>query len=222
MLNLVLKDFLNLKRVLWLPLLYGFIFLYAFHTMEGAALIAVTIAVNYTLMLQACAFDDKSRSDLLLLSLPISRQTVVRAKYLSAFLYAFLGILTYVLAWGIYHFFPISFSLPKITLMLLVEGFVLAVLLNSLYYPVFFKFGHLKSNTYAVIIFMLFTFVPAMLLGLVKRGSQNPFFARLVEAVKPWLAAAPNSPAVLLLTIAFFLLAFSYRLSLYFYEKREF
>lgn len=222
MLNLVFKDLLNLKKVIWLPLVYGFILLYAFHTMEEAALIGVTIAVNYMFMLQTCGYDDKNRSDILLLSLPLSRKTVVGAKYLSAFLYAILGLLTYVVAWGIYHWFIVSFPLPALTPALVFVGFALAMMLSSVYYPVYFKFGHLKSNIYGIVIFMLFTFLPSILLGIFRRGSENLILARFVQVVKPWLAASPNRPVVILIMTALLLFALSYRLSLRFYEKREF
>ena len=98
MVKLVWKDLLILKRYLWVAPLYGIFAFFAFRTMPDGGLSAATVAVTYMFMLQSITQDDKNMSEIMLNSLPLRRRDIVLAKYLSVFLYASLGILSFLLA----------------------------------------------------------------------------------------------------------------------------
>ena len=100
MFKLVWKDFLILRKVLWYAPIYSFIMAFAFSNTSAGALSASTIVVSYMLMIQACARDEKNKSEIMLNSLPLRRRDIVLAKYLSVFPYAILGILSYLLTQG--------------------------------------------------------------------------------------------------------------------------
>src|SRR5665647_5605 len=100
MVNLVWKDLLILKRSLWLAPLYAFFAVFAFKAMPDGGLSAATVAVTYMLMFQAFTLDNKNNSEIMLNSLPLIRKDIVLAKYLSVFLYAAFGILSFLLAQG--------------------------------------------------------------------------------------------------------------------------
>ena len=113
MIKLVWKDLLILKRYLWLAPLYGILAFFVFKTMPGGALSAATLGATYMLMVQASIQDDKNKSEIMLNSLPLRRQDIVFAKYLSVFLYAVLVILSFLLTQGVVTIIGIPISISQ-------------------------------------------------------------------------------------------------------------
>src|SRR5665647_780924 len=153
MVNLVRKDLLILKRYLWLAPLYGFFALYTFRTMPGGALSVGTVVVTYMLMLQAITQDDKNNSEIMLNSLPLRRKDIVLAKYISGFLYATLVILLFLVAQTVVTVMGISISITKISLEGIAGALIAMALLISFYFPIYFKFGYLRSRIVGTILF---------------------------------------------------------------------
>jgi len=228
MFNLVWKDLLSLKRSLWLASLYGVFALFAFSSLKGVALSAGTIGASYMLLSQACAKDDKNKSELMLNSLPLRRRDIVLAKYLSVFLYATLAILSFLLAQGVVSVIGIPISLTKISL----EGIALAlvnmIVLISFYYPIYFKLGYLRSNMVGGILFFACFFLPMSAASIMHwfGGVGNPAFRNivvLIQRVASWLQTQADwQISSYLLALALILMAASVRLSLRFYTRREF
>ncbi|GAB6172468.1 hypothetical protein JCM15765_19460 [Paradesulfitobacterium aromaticivorans] len=220
--TLILKDFLNLRKILPFVLVYGLIMIVGFQSIPDAALTASTVAITYLLMLQACARDDKNKSEIMLNSLPLKRKTIVAAKYLTVFLYAALGLVSYLIAYVIVvntgipvHVFPLSLSAT-------VGVVIAAILMSSLYYPVYFKFGLLKSNIYGMVIFFAFFFSRGLVLGIVKRLANSPL-PPSIELVLQWLSRQSEyGLAFIILIIGLALMGLSYLLSVRFYSGREF
>ncbi|HZK83124.1 MAG TPA: ABC-2 transporter permease, partial [Desulfosporosinus sp.] len=154
MVNLVWKDFLLLKRSLWLAPLYAFFAFFALRTMPDGGLSAATVVVTYMLLLQAIIQDDKNQSEVMLNSLPLRRGNIVLAKYLSAFVYATLGILSFLLAQGIVTVVGIPLSINQISLEEIFGALIAMVVLIGSYFPIYFKFGYLRSRIVGTILFV--------------------------------------------------------------------
>lgn len=220
--TLILKDLLNLRKVLVFVLVYGVIMIVGFQNMKNAALAASTVAISYLLMLQACARDDKNKSEIILNSLPLSRHTIVAAKYLTVFLYAALGLVSYLIAYVLVkitgipvHVFPLSLSAT-------VGVTIAAILMSSLFYPVYFKFGYLKSNIYGMVVFFVFFFGPGLILNVVKRLANSPL-QKIIEFVAQWLSRQSEyGLAFEMVIIGLLFMGLSYLLSVRFYSRREF
>lgn len=220
--TLILKDLLNVKKVLAFVLVYGLIMIVAFQNIPDAPLTASTVAVSYLLMLQACVRDDKNKSEIMLNSLPLKRKTIVAAKYLTVFLYAALGLVSYLIAHMLVkttgipvHVFPLSLGGT-------VGVVIAAILMSSLYYPVYFKFGYLKSNIYGTVVFFAFFFSRGLILDAIKRLANSPL-PQSVELVVQWLSRQSEySLAFIMLIIGLAFMGMSYLLSVRFYSGREF
>jgi len=228
MVNLVWKDIIILKRFLWLAPLYGSFALFFFRTIPGGALSAGTVMVTYMLVLQAITLDDKSHSEIMLNSLPIRRMDIVFAKYLSVFLYAAVVIMFYLLAQTVVTVMGISISITKISLEGIAGALIAMALLISVYFPIYFKFGYLRSRIVGTILFVVSLFLFPMGITLVHGvgGMNNPIFQRFVASlhrVIGWLQTQTDwQIASYLLVLALIFTAASALLSLRFYTRREF
>lgn len=233
MLNLVWKDLLILKRILWIALIYGFCGLLVFSfTMEGAALSFITIMVTYMLIDRACDLDSRNKSEIILNSLPLCRRDIVLAKYLSVFLYAAIAILSSVFAQEVVSVtrIPVLGGAPisKISLEGLVGALVATVAFISFYYPIYFKLGYARIKWVGMILVLsLMFFIPngsniARGLG----GVRNPILQKilvLMGRLGNWLQTQADwQIASYMLVFALILMSASARLSMRFYARREF
>lgn len=222
MATLILKDLMNVKKVLAFVLIYGFIMIFGFQNVPDAALTASTVAISYLLMLQACLRDDKNKSEIILNSFPLTRKTIVGAKYLTIFLYTALGLVSYLFAYVIVEITGIPFHVYPLTLNNVVGVVIAAILMSALFYPVYFKFGYPKSNIYGMIIFFAFFFSRGIVLSIAKRLG-NYSLPHSIERIIQWLSGQTEySLALIMLIGGLALLGLSYLLSLRFYSTREF
>lgn len=228
MINLVWKDLLILKRFLWLAPLYGFFAFFAFSTMPDGGLSASTVAVTYMFILQAITQDDKNKSEIMLNSLPLGRRDIVLAKYLSVFLYAALGILSFLLAHGLVTVIGIPISISQVSSEEIFGALIAMVVMISIYFPIYFKFGYLRSRMVGMILLMASFFLVPMVALIVHRfgGVNSPTWQSIrvsTQKMAGWLQTQADWQIVSYLSaIALILMALSALLSLRFYTKREF
>ena len=90
--QLIKKDFMIQKKTLMLSMILMAFFAMSFAAFESAGLVMSVVAFSYLFVQGASAIEDKSNSDVLLVSLPIKRTTIVLAKYLSIYVFAALGL----------------------------------------------------------------------------------------------------------------------------------
>ena len=89
MYSLLLKDFYVLKRQFLMALAYLALMSYTMTGVMGSLMVpGLTVAITYILIFQSCIADDKSNSELLLLSFPLLRREIVQFRYLIMFVYA--------------------------------------------------------------------------------------------------------------------------------------
>lgn len=222
MFNLVWKDIIVLRKTLWLAPIYGFLVVFIFNHMNGGALSAATVGTTYLLMIQACARDDKNKSEVMLNSLPLHRRDIVLAKYLSVFPYAALGILSYLLAQAAASLCGIQPDINKFSLESIMGALIAVIGMVSFYFPVYFKFGFIRSNMIGMIFFFGFFFG----VGIINSGLQkihNHLAHDLILGITNWLQTQTDYLiAFYLLVLGLILIAGSILLSLTFYSSREF
>ncbi|GIN92692.1 hypothetical protein J22TS1_37430 [Siminovitchia terrae] len=88
MYHLIKKDILMQKRALKLSILLMIFFSFTLSNLGAAGLTIGILAITYQLVLGASALEDKNNSDIILISLPIKRTTIVLSKYVSIYIYA--------------------------------------------------------------------------------------------------------------------------------------
>lgn len=218
MYRLIWKDFMIIRRTLWFIPLYAFGMAIAFSNSSAGALSASTIGIAYMLLIQANARDEKNKSEIMLNSLPLSRQDVVLAKYLSVFPYVIMGIIFYLLTQGVVSITGIPIPLGRISLEEVIGVLVGVMGMISIYFPIYFKLGYLRSNMIATLLFLGFIFFSMALINYGLNGDYNI----LNELMNQLHAQADWQIAIYLLTFMVIIMSGSILLSLRFYSNREF
>lgn len=223
MFKLIWKDFLILKKSLWSVPIYSFGVAIAFSSTNAGALSASTIGATYMLMIQACARDEKNKSEIMLNSLPLRRRDIVFAKYLSFFPYAILGILSYLFTQAVVSVTGIPITLEKLSLEGIIGVLVAVIGMISIYFPIYFKLGYQRSNIIATFLFLGIFFSAIALIGHGLRGVYNPVTHNILNGAANWLQTQADwQIASYLIALMLIIMAASFRLSLRFYAKREF
>ncbi|MDV2687075.1 ABC-2 transporter permease, partial [Alkalihalophilus lindianensis] len=70
------------------------------------------LTVTYQLVLGACALEDKNNGDIILISLPIRRNTIVLSKYVSIYVYAAYATLGFYLTYLIINLLNLPLDIP--------------------------------------------------------------------------------------------------------------
>lgn len=219
MLSLMLKDILLLKKTIAFSALYLVFMLFVFASLDNAASVFVIcmVAITYMLTVSGCALDDKNKADVILNSLPLSRSVIVGARYLMVFVYVIFAVIIYILATrvvGMMHLIP---SLHPVSLEEVLGAFLSISFLASIYLPLYFKFGYIKSKIYHFILFFGMFFGISLVASGIASGNPTllgiaAFLSRQSEGVIGAMIAGT----------ALALLAVSYGISLRIYRNREF
>lgn len=219
---LIIKDLLVQKRMgVWL-LFFGLFLPFAVVGSFGASAVTLCIVVfTYMLLTGSIARSDQNgHSDVLLLSLPLSRKTVVLSKYVSVLLYYCAGIVLYS------GLSAAQSLLPGVTrpMTMTVDGMILSlcgvVFFSGIYLPVYFKVGHTGARIVTIVIFMV---IPLIMVAGQKGIGRSRYFRRIVEPFKA-VVAGLNDGMVDLLIIYLCVagLCASAWLSIWWYRKRDF
>jgi hypothetical protein len=212
MLHLIKKDLLLQKKALPIVAVSLLFFAAAFSGAGSVGLVISTLALGYMLVYDAGLREDKSDGNKLLACLPIRKSIVVLSKYVSVYLYAALILIGNVVV----RLAAVGLGLENYTFPITLEGAVGAMaaltVIFSIFFPLIFKLGFLKSRTINMIVLFVVVFAGTWVLSAVaERTGVNP------------LEAEPGPGVVFVMTAGVLaLLTGSYFLSLSFYRKREF
>jgi hypothetical protein len=223
MYNLILKDVLVQKKTVLLGIAYILLMIIAFQSMgqdsEIVMFAAGVVALTYILTLSACAYDEKCKSDIMLNSLPVRKNTIVMSRYLSAYLFAAIGVLYYFVASTAINMSGLPLKASPVTLQGLLGALFAVTMICSIYLPVFYKFGYIKSKIINLIVFFSIFFSIGALSYVAKENLTNPFVKAIVD-----FAVNQSDSNIVLFIIAFMLLILfvSYNIALKLYRSREF
>lgn len=219
MLNLILKDILIQKKTLAFIGLYILLFIFAFQSIGADAFAAITIAVTYQLVATASNHEEKAGSDIVLNSLPLSRKEIVVSKYLSVIVYGLMAVLGYMAFSLILSLIPISVNIAPITLESLAVAFAGIMVMNSIYYPIYFRVGYIKARIVTFILFFVFFFGVMSLLGAMSNNESNAMFHAVTS---PLNGMSMLQFSLVLIVGALIFMGFSCALSIKLYNGREF
>lgn len=212
MFNLMWKDILIQKKTQLLAAVYGIVFAIIFQNTQNATMVYVGVpsVIAYLFIMSACGYDDKNKSDIMLNSLPIRRKDIVMAKYMSIFLFVLIGLAMSILvtmALNLIGFLKIN---RLITVEDIIGCMTSVIILNSIYFPIYFKFGYLKSRYINLIVFMAIFFIPQFLSKIMLKGEPPKFILEL-SSQPEWLMTV----GIIGTLIAIFLISMTISLKIY-------
>ena len=162
MLSLVWKDAIIQKRSWPMVVFLAALMHVAFAAVPSGAYSAGALAAAYSLILGACVYDEKNKSDVLWCSLPVKRRTIVGAKYVSALIFSLASVALSALTGAIMKGLNLPVSKAHITPLLAFGTIAAIAFFCALYFIVYFKYGYAKSRYFSVIIYVLMFFLPQL------------------------------------------------------------
>ena len=201
MLDLVWKDLAAARRLLWLVLAVGAAQLAGMSLMPPIYVIGVLI-VSALLAFGSLAIEEAQRTELLWISLPVSRGQIVTARYLTTLVGAVTGLtMGWALANAVTKMAPSAAEGPAALLSLDAHVIMLGilVLVAAVYLPLYFRLGAGRSLMYFMAIAVAGLIVGSLVTKLILsvKGYPSPSAdpewwrastMRLVEWAEPRLA----------------------------------
>ncbi|MGI6588020.1 MAG: ABC-2 transporter permease [Peptococcia bacterium] len=221
MYSLILKDLLIQKKTLGFILGYSMFLLFVFQSPDLAEMVYVigAMASTYILILGACAYEGKGGSEIVLNSFPLRRKDVVRARYLSVFVFMFLSLVIIGFSGAVMKGIGLPFPQRYLSWFDVMGVAVSSLLLTSLYLPFYFKFGYIRARLVNLLVFFLFFFIPAYVMNYYQENSTKEWFSQTMIFLDNHPAWLIGGMIVMLLLIMMYL---SSLLSVKFYQWREF
>lgn len=178
------------------------------------------VGITYILIVTACAHDDRSKADMLFNSLPIHRYQVVISKYSSILVYAAIGMVEYFMIEQLVMIIGIPLSVAPLSFESIIGALFAVVLMNSIYLPLFFKYGYIKSKIVSFILFFAFFFGASTIAGIAENTAGHN------NSIKVYIIDFMSQPDSLLATELFLIMIItllsSILLSIKFYNNRDF
>ena len=142
MYNLLRKDFIAIKSSLWMVFLYLAVFSAAFIPNSEMSIYFVGIYTAFGAIILATTIDIKNNNHNFLITLPISRKHIVKAKYITAMIYTLFGVLT---SFGIHGFIKLTYpelNKPDVSFMVILISAGMVLALTSIYLPLFYALSN--------------------------------------------------------------------------------
>ncbi len=179
MINLIIKDLKLQKKICIIGIAFYIFMIFSLGSASKNIPVEFsTLVFNslYTLMavymvclsvLYSDAYDEKNKSHIILNSLPINRGTIVISKYISLFIYLMIYLVSILIFSNVLKF--VSPNLNSLNIVGILLSFMLAGLIFSIYYPLYFKIGRKLLGMYRLFIWSLVIIFPTIFSKLIKK-----------------------------------------------------
>lgn len=138
MLNLLRKEFIAMKSSVWVIITYLAVFSVVFIPKHSSSVHLVGIYTAFATLTHATMIDIKNHNHNFLVTLPISRKNIVKAKYITGIIITLVSVLA---SYGIHMFvtsvFP-AFNKADLTAMDILGPAAITLALASIYFPLFY------------------------------------------------------------------------------------
>lgn len=217
MFSLLLKDVLIQRKNLYWILIYLLIFSLAFNSLQEGLFAAIMVAITYQLIGNACAIDEKNKSDVMLNSLPVKKSVIVLSKYISVLIYAIAGTILYSILALITNTITLPINVAYLNLQNFLAGILALVLMNSVFLPIYFKMGFTKGRIVSMILFFTF-FFGSLTLGSFLSDMNLQWFNSIIVTISAW---SSFQFTIVIISISLLIYLISYLLSVKFYRSKE-
>ncbi|QZY55080.1 ABC-2 transporter permease [Crassaminicella profunda] len=221
MFHLIMKDIRIQKKSFLFAIFYPIFAVSAFGAPDFSESIYIMmgVALTYIFALTAVTYDEKNKSEIFLLSLPIKKQHIIISKYLSIFVFCFISIVISGTIGAILNITGIFTSLRLINFIDIIAIFISMYLLMAIYYPLYFKFGTTYLKLVNIAFFMLVFFAPSTILKFLLENKDMPLIMDLINFINH---TTPWQISLLIIFIVMLILILSFLVSLKIYKNKDF
>lgn len=160
MFRLVRKDLLLQRKSFFIALAYAAVIFASFSRTDASKEIfnIGSIAIAYLFISYSLSYDDKNNSLVILNSLPVKREEIVIAKYISLAVFGGIGIVIMSLFGFLVKLSGLFICEINISSYSIMKIFIILLAMYSLFFPLYFKFGYLKLNIVNMFMFFIAIF----------------------------------------------------------------
>lgn len=191
--------------------LFGIFFLQEF----SSPLLIAGIFIPIIMLQTTVIYEDMNKSEIIINCLPVKKEKIIMARYLTVFLYQVISILAYVVISFLIKISNLSFPVETVTVSEIIICVALLGILASIYLTVYYKFGYIKSRLYYFIFVFAALVLPALILDIFHKTPGAGFSG----SVQGLFSGTHNFVLVMLTCL---IVAVSFYISVYLYKKREF
>lgn len=218
MYNLLLKDVLIQKKTIAMSILISIIYSFIFKNNNDKLFVNMFISIivvmfSYIFINTACSYDDKAEK--MLNSLPVKRIDIVLTKYISIFLFLIISFVICTFVLFILNFEGLIHAKNFMTFENILGPGIAVILLNSIYFPMYFRFGYNKTRYVNLVVFFSIFFIPQVLSKKITMSKINGFI-QYFNSKPDWIVVTG------IIVITFIILLISFVISYFGYKKREF
>lgn len=140
-------------------------------------ILCIPAAAVYMGVAYSCMYDDKNNTEIIFASLPMKRSSIVLSKYVSLLYFLIISVFFTVIFLSVVKMSGFM-KVSTINSEEMIASCIPAVLLASIYFPIYFKFGYMDSKYIAIGLFMFMFFAPSLLLS--SASIKKNFFQALI------------------------------------------
>lgn len=222
MYHLILKEFQIQKKTLIYSFLYVIVAAFAFNALSSnnsGVYVLGPFAVIYLFVMHSCDYEEKNKTDIIFNSLPLKRDDIVIAKYISIFLFAALGLI-FSLIVGI---LGESIGFASISRLLTINDIVAVLgsgmIFTAIFYPLYFKFGLVKTRILNIFLFLFLMFMPNLAVDYARTHPEKTIIKNIMSFV---LQTPESALKTFLFIICFIIFLLSLLISMKVYRNKEF
>jgi len=220
MLQLIKKELILRKKMFIFGLVYSiFLFIvFADPVFRNFTYSMAAFGISYITIIGIAQAEYKNNSDIIINSLPTTRQEIVAAKYLSIITCTIIALLIVGVVGIPFSLMPAPFDYRLLNGTDVITTVICIVVLASLSLPIYFKTGAQWIRVVNIVIFLLIFFAPVQIAEFIVNNPQTPWIQVLMNMARnqAWQLTLIGSMALMIMLII------SYYISLRIYMKKDF
>lgn len=210
MVGLMMRDLTVLGKRFWVPVLFCLMGPFILRLLGQATMVVVVLGTAYVTLFLGMEYEGKYNVDATMVSLPVTREQLVIARYMEIPILTAAAMLAYMLVTGLCPWlsasYPSGWTMPAL-------AFLAIAILCGLHLPVVFRIGCLKAKVISAVIILAGFVLPMNILGVLL--IRNPQLRASIENISGMIPGLMAAVAVMILFI-------SCVISVRLYRKRQF
>lgn len=219
MFNLIKKDFILSRKINIFVVIYA-LFIAAMGLVMPDPLVSTflytlgMLTLIFITVIYTNGYDDKYKSEIVLNSLPIERENIVRAKYMTLILFIIMSCSAVLIFTNIILKLGVVSIGKGASIWNVIFATNISLIFYSIYYPIYFKVGE-GLRSFNTILWILMVIGPSVLDKLMERLNTTGYLEKII-------AIDINRINIYVLIISLFMFYMSMKISEKIYRTREF
>lgn len=213
MLSLIKKDIALEKSDIFFMVAFLIVVIFAMESFpDSIKCFLYMTTIVFSLSITTFAYDEKSKGEYVINSLPVSKKEIVYAKYAAVLIYTGFVIILTALISMILNLLSMPHHVDFISLSAVKTSFIAIMMMSAFSFPFFFEYGYVKGRIINTVIYFLIFFGTVTL-----TVSSNKTFLKTTDFI--FKTSVIKDLSLFFIAVAIFII--SMIISVFLYEKRD-